>query len=479
MKRIEEILKSKLGGTKAEANPSMDDALWNKVESGLKGSLPAGGTAGHAIGRTWAVFGGVTLFAAGVGVGLMWDEKQFHDPVTQSIEATDVEEHVRAQSSSEAREPQSAATFSEAEGSSNSSNEVEPTLTDASHEHAPLRSSALNTRNNDRTETVEREPAVQTAMPAQPSADAGAPFHTQITEAPRSREGQPVLEPQSPFIPPLALNPIGISGDHNSAEPFLQHMNRDMPAHARHFAIRAFGGLTLSQFQYRTEDLRAFSNRFHTASSGGGGFAFDFEYKDQDWSVGLGWLDFAQRLEFEHTWQTEFTDPNGIVSVEIDQISGDTIAMETGPLLVTATHHRHVRDFNHISAIVIPMEWRKQVLFSSWTLGTGVGGQFLIRTGANGQSFVAEGTLARFDDADLPRQRISWSPTARVYAGYQFFPEWQLDFSVAAGFQPMGSMNREDLVNPLLTPWEGQLRTLQIAGGITHFFQASRKESNP
>ena len=36
MKRIEEILKSKLGGTKAEANPSMDDALWNKVESGLK-----------------------------------------------------------------------------------------------------------------------------------------------------------------------------------------------------------------------------------------------------------------------------------------------------------------------------------------------------------------------------------------------------------------------------------------------------------
>jgi len=142
MKRIEEILKSKLGGTKAEANPSMDDALWNKVESGLKGSLPAGGTAGHAIGRTWAVFGGVTLFAAGVGVGLMWDEKQFHDPVTQSIEATDVEEHVRAQSSSEAREPQSAATFSEAEGSSNSSNEVEPTLTDASHEHAPLTSSA-------------------------------------------------------------------------------------------------------------------------------------------------------------------------------------------------------------------------------------------------------------------------------------------------------------------------------------------------
>jgi len=43
----------------------------------------------------------------------------------------------------------------------------------------------------------------------------------------------------------------------------------------------------------------------------------------------------------------------------------------------------------------------------------------------------------------------------------------------------MGSMNREDLVNPLLTPWEGQLRTLQIAGGITHFFQASRKEANP
>ncbi|MGB1383837.1 MAG: hypothetical protein ACPG6N_01220 [Flavobacteriales bacterium] len=469
-----------MGSSKADANPSLDEALWNNIESSLNGPQPVGGTAGQTVGLNWALIRGVTLFAAGVGVGLMWNDEQLYVPIAQSVEAAAVEQPVRANSSSEASEPRSSAAFSQTEGSSISSKKIEPALADVSRERPSTEIAADNDRlesaapNNFQTETVDSEPAFDMGMPSLPSVGAGDPFNSQITQAPLSGGGPFVLEPQNPFIPPLALDPIGISSNCKSTGPLLQQLNRDLPARARHFAVRAFGGLTLSHFSYQNLDLTPFSDRFHTASSIGSGFAFDFEYKSQDWSVGLGWLDFAQRLEFEHTWQTEFVDPNGVLSLEIDAITGDTIAMETGPLLVTATHHRHVRDFNHISAVVVPVEWRKQALLSRWTLGAALGGQFLLRTGASGQSFVAEGTLARFDDADLPRKRISWSPTARVYTGYQFLPEWRLDVSVAASFQSMGSRSNEDLTGSALTAWEGQLRTLHIAAGFTRYFELLR-----
>jgi len=136
----------------------------------------------------------------------------------------------------------------------------------------------------------------------------------------------------------------------------------------RNLGIRVFGGLTLSDFQYTTDDLGTFSDYFHAGSSAGGGVAVDFNFKKQKWSVGLGWLDYAQRLEFEQTWQTEFVDPAGLISIDVDPISGDTLAVETGPVLVTASHHRHFRNYNHVNALVIPFEWRKEWLIARWTL---------------------------------------------------------------------------------------------------------------
>ena len=190
--------------------------------------------------------------------------------------------------------------------------------------------------------------------------------------------------------------------------------------------------------------------------------------------MGLGWSDFAQRLEFEHAWQSEYVDPNGIVAVEMDAVSGDTLSVQTGPVLVTASHHRQVRDYNHWNAMVIPVEWRKEWLVSQWTFGAALGGQLLIRTGGRGQSFVDEGTLAAFDDADLSRSRITWSPSLRVYTGFQFEPEWRLDLSLAAGAQSVGSRSNEDLTGSVLTAWEGQLRTFQIAAGVTRYFELLR-----
>jgi hypothetical protein len=35
MKWIEDILRAKLGSSKADANPSLDEALWNNIQAGL------------------------------------------------------------------------------------------------------------------------------------------------------------------------------------------------------------------------------------------------------------------------------------------------------------------------------------------------------------------------------------------------------------------------------------------------------------
>ncbi len=142
-----------------------------------------------------------------------------------------------------------------------------------------------------------------------------------------------------------------------------------------------------------------------------------------------------------------------------------------------ASHRRHFRNYNHVNALVIPFEWRKEWLIARWTLGGGIGGQLLLRTGANGHSFADEGNLAAFEDADLPQSRVTWSPFTRLFAGYQIQPEWRLDASVAAGFQAMGSVGSEQLNSPGLQQWEGQLRTLQVAAGITRFFELSRPKS--
>ena len=200
----------------------------------------------------------------------------------------------------------------------------------------------------------------------------------------------------------------------------------------------------------------------------------DFYFKNQQWSVGLGWFDYAQRLEFEHTWQTEYVDPEGIISVEVDPESGDTLALGTGSVLVTASHNRHLRTYNHFNTLIVPFEWRKEFMISRWTLGCGLGGSLLVRTGERGQSFVDVGTLAAFDEADLPRSRISWSPVARFYAGYQFQPEWRLDASVGLGFQTMRSIEDNQDISPGLKQWDGQLRTLEISAGITRFFEIPR-----
>lgn len=470
MKWIEDLLKAKLSGSKAAADSAKDDALWNKVSSGLSAPVPeVAGSAGKLTGLNWAVLGGAVMFAAVMGIGLILDEDASNAPGAKLEETS-----IASVTSVEALTPTGSSTIaseSQANQADQMDKQVSADISVSASDIAPKPNETAVALDSSLPSTSSRMTTSEMPSPLKESTEEPS-VNTTRTDA-NHANNLPPTESAMRKAPPLQLLPIFISDGNVEGQAILQKSEFAERVKPRHFALRAYGGVTMSDFKYKNEELLMFSDYFHTASSAAGGIVLDFEFKNQQMSIGMGWLDYAQRLEFEHTWQTEDVHPEGILSVELDPVSGDTLSVQTGPMLVTSTHHRHVRDYNHWNGAVIPIEWRKEWLISRWTLGAGLGGQLLFRTGASGKSFRAAGTVAEFDDADLSRIRMAWSPTARLYTGYQFQPEWRLDASLAAGFQRMGSLQSEELTNPSLAPWNGQLRTLQISAGVTRFFELS------
>lgn len=492
MKWIEDILKDKFGNSKADTDPLLDEVLWNKVATGLGSPVPGGGSdVGKMIGLTWTALGGCVLFVLGIYVGLNVNE--FGNKADAlSVQVVKMEETVLDNNPSK-EVPLADIEEEETDILVVSPNEEALPTEYASHPLETIQSdpttTALLIKSQDRDATQDKEPqplgsSSQQSQPRNVPADSFSVGSSTLTsdalfvaqEVMSADKKEATLEASAeerkhPPVMPMKLRlPPGYSSIIGDLD--ITHLNE--PSIPKYFALRTFGGITLSDFQYTNEDLRIFSDHFYAGSSAGGGIAVDFYFKNQQWSVGLGWSDYAQRLEFEHTWQTEYVDPEGIISVEVDPESGDTLAVGTGPVLVTATHHRHLRTYNHFNTLIIPFEWRKEFMISRWTLGCGFGGNLLVRTGERGHSFVDAGTLAAFDEADLPRTRISWSPVARFYAGYQFQPEWRLDASVGLGFQTMRSIEDNQDISPGLKQWDGQLRTLEISAGITRFFEIPR-----
>ena len=470
MKWIEDLLKSKLSGSKAAADSAKDDALWNKVSSGLSAPVPeVAGSAGKLTGLNWAVLGGAVMFAAVMGIGLILDEDASNAPGAKLEETS-----IASVTSVEALTPAGSSTIaseSQANQADQMDKHVSADISVSASDIAPKPNETAVALDSSLPSTSSRMTTSEMPSPLKESTEEPS-VNTTRTDA-NHANNLPPTESAMRKAPPLQLLPIFVSDGNAEGQAVLRKSESAERVKPRHFALRAYGGVTMSNFKYKNEELVMFSDYFHTASSAAGGIVLDFEFKNQQMSIGMGWLDYAQRLEFEHTWQTEDVHPEGILSVELDPVSGDTLSVQTGPMLVTSTHHRHVRDYNHWNGAVIPIEWRKEWLISRWTLGAGLGGQLLFRTGASGKSFRAAGTVAEFDDADLSRIRMAWSPTARLYTGYQFQPEWRLDASLAAGFQRMGSLQSEELTNPSLAPWNGQLRTLQISAGVTRFFELS------
>lgn len=268
----------------------------------------------------------------------------------------------------------------------------------------------------------------------------------------------------------VRLEPLPLRGPEWDALPLAQLLPMGGAIHAEApFALRAYGGPTLSHFSLKGEHPAELSGHFHTEFSAGGGVALDVRRWGQSFSLGLAWYDYVHLLDYVETTTQDYLDPEGIQAIEINALTGDTVAILYGDVQGLATQRRHVRSFNRFNAVVIPIEWRTSRALGRWHGGLGLGVQLLVRSGGRGHSLNEEGLVVAYADGDLPKSRLNWTPTGGLFAGYQVAPEWRLDLSVGAGIQRFRTRRITEGA-PEAPRWEGQLVTGQIQCGVTRFF---------
>lgn len=277
----------------------------------------------------------------------------------------------------------------------------------------------------------------------------------------------PSLQETLRFVP-LELRSPQLGSD-VAAEllPMTRAVNAEVP-----LALRSYGGLTFSHFNLKGEHPAELSGYFHTDFSAGGGVAMDVRKWGQSFSLGLAWYDYVHLLDYVETTTHEFIDPEGIQSIEINELTGDTVAIITGDVVGLATQHRYVRSYNRYNAVVIPLEWRRERSRGRWHAGWGVGVQLLVRSGGKGHSLSKEGLVVAYSDSDLPGSRLNATPTGRLYMGYQIAPEWRLDLSMGAGLQRFRSRRVAEVLLTEPPQWDGQLLTGQCQFGVTRFISS-------
>ena len=261
------------------------------------------------------------------------------------------------------------------------------------------------------------------------------------------------------------------------AGPFLLPMPDVLEPQAP-MAVRVHGGLTFSHFRFRDDRPADLSGYFHTDFSAGGGVALDVQRWGHAFSIGVAWYDYVHRLEYLEITVQEHIEPEGVQSIEINALTGDTVAVNLGEVLGTAEQHRFIRSYNRFNAVVIPIEWRQERSRGRWSAGLGLGGQLVVRSGGHGHSLSRQGTIEAYADRDLPQARLNWTPTARAYFGFQVEPEWRLDVSFGAGVQRFRSRRSEGDNFSEATPWDGRLVTGQLQCGLTRFlaYRSVRKD---
>jgi hypothetical protein len=62
--------------------------------------------------------------------------------------------------------------------------------------------------------------------------------------------------------------------------------------------------------------------------------------------LGLAWYDYVHLLDYVETTTQDYLDPEGIQAIEINALTGDTVAILYGDVQGLATQRRHVRSFN-------------------------------------------------------------------------------------------------------------------------------------
>jgi hypothetical protein len=416
MKRIEDILKEKLAGGQSAGAPGQDASLWASVQSNLSAAAPPAAQPLAPAARGLSAVGRGGLFAGGLVLGVALG-------VTMGLHYGQLAE--------------------EAPGQVDQLPTAAPVIQASQHDAPPI------------LRLPEVAPFDETFVAEEPPAhvaDAIGPPAESRSSFVRNEDVPGWLPMAGADAPPtlFLLKRREIPSENGPTRRLLAATAKGLQDH-EFFAVRMHGGAVWSAFAYDNPELTPMNASLFGDWGSAAGVAVDLDLFGQSWSIGLGAQHLVQRLAFDRTWTESDTDSNGVVS--------------------TTTYRRQVRRYNHLKTVLIPLEWRKEMVRPRWTFGGALGAQLVLRTSARGHAFLADGEVMRYGDGDLPRLRLNWAPTARLYAGHHFAPEWRVDVSLGASVQGFRSAGLERLDNPDLTPWQGQLWSCSAQVGLTRFIR--------
>ena len=236
-------------------------------------------------------------------------------------------------------------------------------------------------------------------------------------------------------------------------------------------ALRAYAVLNLSQFAFGDDRDPELNTYFQANIGAGGGLTVEFQKWSQSFAVGMAWNEFIQHLDYvEHTEYAVITE--GIQTIQINEVTGDTMAVITGDVEGIEQQARYVSHYNRYRAFAIPLEWQQQQYFGPWQLGIGLGALIQFRSYAEGRTIGTDGLVADYSEGNLSQTRVNWMPTGRLFAGFFIAPEWRADLSISSGLQPFNNNANGETQLDGAPAWQGRLVNGQVQIGVTRFFAA-------
>ena len=487
MKNWEDLLRNRLSSFQEKGTPGQEEALWNAIESQITGP-----SAAPAVWKNPMLWVGAATLVVGLAVTALYSASE----TLVESEATATQS---AQSSSDVivnvEEPSAEMTITEMEPSADVPGEIRSTSSDPV---ATLETVASSPEKNAtvapqaEVQTVNRpstsDPSVASIAAnrnAAPSEDSRLPNaswdsdNRTTSRTPTSPEklaysplesekiAIALVENERPQLPAVLPLPSRIASYALSESVMVWHDSTEQITPAAPFAIRVFGGPTASQFEFRGDAQADLNAYFHRNYGVGGGLMLEFERWSQSFAVGLVWNEFINHLDYTEHTETVVTT-QGIQSIEINEITGDTVTVVFGDVDGISEQTRSVIHHNRYRAFAVPIEWQHHRIAGRWHMGVGLGALLQFRSDGHGKTINPEGLVVTYQDGDLTTSRIQWMTTGRVFAGYQFGPEWRVDLSLGAGVQRFN--NGANATSSDIPSWEGRLVNGQLQLGITRFF---------
>jgi len=437
MNPLEQHLKDRFADASAPVSPAGQDALWVAVEGSLDGKRNRG--------AFWFVLGG--LFATALSIVAIWYLRAPADADQLAWAGATAPTTFKgwtqtASAGHSALLGQNAVLTSGEAGQTTASGEADQTPTKGALTTG-MRSGVAGMPPSDAPQpdapVVEAStPGIAANTPPQTLEPAAAAVD-RTTEARAALPAARTAPDHTPPAPRMPLNLLPLlQPDWTPATliPTLTATSRQVTGPGKPWAIRAYGGATWSSVRYTgegTSDINSYQ-RPDWGWSAGAGFQLDMR-PGRRLEVGLGLNECYHRLDFERTTVSQVLVEDQLIEIQVNAITGDTVALIYGEVLATRTDYQRVLHHNRQRTLSVPVEWQWVRTAGRFEAGLGLGAVLHVQLEATGRSLNSEGEVVNYTRTDAPQAAVSLSPQLRPFVGVSLSPAWRLDAAMPVGLQ--------------------------------------------